>query len=515
MYDIRTNVQMYVCTTIPPSYDHNKKKRDLRFTVLYRYEYLYDLYEYRYCVQRASRIRKFCTPTEVGTLRHGDTCGTSVGSKISPAMRAPRVFQQPTFAYMTAHSTLLLVALVSLFETTLSTMTQCSPAAIVKAGDLGFPFETPDPFLFCVYHRDLYPAGNEKMEAPRRGNGADFDWSAPYRMYHGTTIPGFPQHPHRGFETLTATLEGIIDHTDSLGNAGRYGGGDLQWMTAGEGIVHGENFPLINQDRPNYTKFFQIWLNLPSQKKMVPPDFVMHWNKDIPKVKKDGVTVHVWAGELEGKRGLTPTTHSWAATEGNDVSVLAFELDPGKQIYVPEANGGNRTNRSLYFVEGEGMECNGRTFSKKIHLTMDASQPFEIKNIGITDKLLVLMLQGKPIAEPVAQHGPFVMNTQQEIQQAFADYRRTQFGGWPWPEDAVVFPRKKSRFALLNGKETYPPEAYAAETRVEIFGLTGAAQHNGKTGKIVSYAGATGRYKVVLDESGRELAVKEDNLKEI
>ena len=88
---------------------------------------------------------------------------------------------------------------------------------------LSFPFKTPDPFLFCVYHKDSYPAGNDKMEAPRKGNGADFDPNAAYRMYHGERIPGFPQHPHRGFETMTATMEGLIDHTDSQGNAGRYG----------------------------------------------------------------------------------------------------------------------------------------------------------------------------------------------------------------------------------------------------------------------------------------------------
>lgn len=146
---------------------------------------------------------------------------------------------------------------------------------ILSVERLGFPFRTLDPFLFCVYHKDFYPAGDELMRAPRRGDGADFTPSAPYRMYHGDRIPGFPQHPHRGFETLTATLEGIIDHTDSMGNAGRYGHGDLQWMTAGKGIVHGENFPLVNSDSPNPLRLFQIWLNLPRKDKMVEPCYVM------------------------------------------------------------------------------------------------------------------------------------------------------------------------------------------------------------------------------------------------
>ena len=85
------------------------------------------------------------------------------------------------------------------------------------------PMKTVGPFLFCVYRKDEYPPGNEKMEAPRTGNGMDFNPDALYRMYHGERIPGFPQHPHRGFEAITATLEGLIDHTDSLGNARRYG----------------------------------------------------------------------------------------------------------------------------------------------------------------------------------------------------------------------------------------------------------------------------------------------------
>ena len=109
-----------------------------------------------------------------------------------------------------------------------------SAAAILSRQPLGHgPLDTPDPFLFCVYHYDNYPAGDKDMQAPKRGNGADFNPNAPYRMYHGDRVPGFPQHPHRGFETITATITGLIDHTDSLGNAGRYGDGDLCWMTAG------------------------------------------------------------------------------------------------------------------------------------------------------------------------------------------------------------------------------------------------------------------------------------------
>eukprot|EP01031_Cornospumella_fuschlensis_P025315 gene25315-30568_t len=325
---------------------------------------------------------------------------------------------------------------------------------------LSFPMETLDPFLFCVYHKDYYPAGDEKMRAPRRGNGADFDPKAPYRMYHGDEIPGFPQHPHRGFETLTATMEGLTDHTDSQGNAGRYGNGDLQWMTAGSGVVHGENFPLINKDKPNTLKLFQIWLNLPRKSKMVSPAFVMHWAEEIPKyTSPDGKTsITIWAGSLFGQRGLTPTPHSYANDPQAELAVWLVQLQPGGRVTLPAASS-DAVNRRAYFVEGRGLTIAGQTIPPNSSATLKASLEVTLENSAADSLAEVLVLQGRPIGEPVAQHGPFVMNTMAEIQQAFADYRRTQFGGWPWPEDAVTFPREKGRFALVDGKEIYPPSA--------------------------------------------------------
>lgn len=276
--------------------------------------------------------------------------------------------------------------------------------------------------------------------------------------YHGDFIPGFPQHPHRGFETITATMEGLIDHTDSLGNAGRYGHGDLQWMTAGKGVVHGEMFPLINSDKPNPLKLFQIWLNLPKKDKMVEPDFVMHWASEIPKyISPDGlVKVTVWAGELEGLKGLTPTQNSYARNPEAELAVWFFEVSPNGKYTVPAAAGGNAINRKAFYVEGSGLAIDGEAIRSKTEITLRAGQPIEMVNNG-SDTVEVLILQGRPIGEPIAQHGPFVMNTRAEIQQAFVDYQRTQFGGWPWPEDAMVFPRQKGRFALQKGQETYPP----------------------------------------------------------
>ena len=271
---------------------------------------------------------------------------------------------------------------------------------ILSVSDLETPFQTPDPFLFCVYHNDNFPSGNERMEAPRKGNGADFSGKDGYSMYHGNSIPGFPQHPHRGFETITCAMTGIVDHADSLGNAGRYGNGDLQWMTAGSGVVHSEMFPLINQSRPNTLKLYQIWLNLPKQNKMSSPDFKMHWAEDISNVISEAVDcssnimnykVNVWAGEFEGKKALDPPSNSWAAKPENFVLILGIELYScnGAEVTIPgvptSSSSGpkdelnqNKINRALYYVDGTGsIVINGsKIVKKKSTLMLDAQKKY-------------------------------------------------------------------------------------------------------------------------------------------
>ena len=325
------------------------------------------------------------------------------------------------------------------------------------------PFATPNPFLFCVWHRDLYQkAANDRMEAPRRGNGADFDGSRPWRMYHGDRVPGFPQHPHRGFETITATLSGYIDHADSMGNAGRYGHGDVQFMTAGKGVVHQEMFPLVHSDRENTLELFQIWLNLPPESKMVEPQFEMHWAEDVRKWRSgDGLAeVTVWVGTYEGVDALPPPAVSWAARPENEVACLLLELRPGGSAPLRPAAGGAAVTRNIYALEGDGAALSGGGESVELqrgrYAELDASAAVELRNEG-DGVVRCLVLGGRPIDAPVAQHGPFVMNTRQEIMQAFADYESTRFGGWPYEEEVVVFPRDKGRHAVVDGVEMRPP----------------------------------------------------------
>jgi redox-sensitive bicupin YhaK (pirin superfamily) len=324
---------------------------------------------------------------------------------------------------------------------------------------LGTPWETPDPFLFCMYHKDAYPPGNERLGPAAslvgRHIGQDFEGKDGWRMYHGQTVPGFPQHPHRGFETVTIMRQGFIDHSDSLGATARFGPGDVQWLTAGRGIVHCEMFPLLNADRPNPLELFQIWLNLPSRGKFVEPHFAMFWDETIPKHISGGTEVTVVAGRIAEAQAPAPPPDSWAGYPGGDVAIWTIKMAPYSRWTMPAVNRG--TNRTLYFFRGRSVRIASADVSRPSSVQLDGGE-IVLEN-GVEEAEL-LLLQGRPIGEPVAQYGPFVMNTREQIQQAFRDYQRTGFGGWPWRSDEPVFPRTEGRFARhADGRLERPTEA--------------------------------------------------------
>lgn len=331
--------------------------------------------------------------------------------------------------------------------------------AIKSIKPLGFPWQTQDPFLFCVHHEDFYPKGNEKMgpasSLKGRNIGQDFAPDQAWRMYHGEEVPGFPAHPHRGFETVTIVTKGLVDHSDSLGAAGRFGFGDVQWMTAGKGVQHCEMFPLVEKDKENPLELFQIWLNLPKAKKFTSPHFAMLWNDTIPEVVMtdiNGLTtkVRVIAGQLQEARAPLPAPDSWAADSKNEVAIWTIRMEAGAQWKLPTAS--SMVNRSLYFYSGTSIQIASKNFSSHQAIELHADKEVIIQN-GETESHL-LLLQGRPINEPIAQYGPFVMNTQAEIQQAMNEYRQTEFGGWPWPSHEHVHPKDKGRFARYpNGVE--------------------------------------------------------------
>ncbi len=325
---------------------------------------------------------------------------------------------------------------------------------VLQQFPLGFPWGTVDPFLFCVHHDDAYPAGNEQMgpaaSLAGRELGMDFAGRDGWRMYHGTVVPGFPQHPHRGFETVTIARRGYIDHSDSLGAAARFGQGDVQWITAGRGIVHSEMFPLIERGEPNPVELFQIWLNLPAADKMAEPHFTMLWNHEIPRQVYGDPSgprgeVAVIAGRLEGARPPAPPPRSWASRADSDVAIFSIRLDAGASITLPPA-AGPRTQRTLYFFRGPAVTVGDERFARHTGLRVRADRPLPLA-ASADGPVELLLLQGRPIAEPVVQHGPFVMNSKSEILKAFTDYQETRFGGWPWPSDDPVHGRDAGRFA--------------------------------------------------------------------
>jgi len=332
------------------------------------------------------------------------------------------------------------------------------PSSIQQIAPLQAPWQTSDPFLFCAFHNDQYPKGNGKLgpNASLSGRmiGQDFGGKDGWSMYHGTEVPGFPAHPHLGFETVTIVEEGLVDHADSLKSAGRFGNGDVQWMTAGKGVQHSEMFPLLNEDRENPFLLFQIWLNLPAKSKKVDPYYLMLWNEDIPvfteKSIKGNTTFKIIAGNIGEESPLAPPPDSWASEEKNEVAIWIIRAEPGSVFHIPAASQG--TNRKLFYYNGNTINIEGQTVESNQSIQLDSTSQVAVENGDAESHFLYL--QGKPLNEPVAHHGPFVMNYPAELKSAFEEYQRTEFGGWPWPKHDLVHDSKKGRFAIYpDGKE--------------------------------------------------------------
>ena len=334
-------------------------------------------------------------------------------------------------------------------------------SVIKKLQELSFIWSTEDPFLFCAHHQDDYPEGNADQGPSRqalggRNLGQDFEPSSSFRMYHGHQVPGFPEHPHRGFETITIALEGMVDHFDSMGASGRYGGGDIQWMTAGKGMQHCEMFPLVHEDKANPLHLFQIWMNLPAKDKFVEPEYKMIWHENLWKISEDisgEVELRVIAGKYKSGTVLAPVSNSWASKAENNVNIWLIEMAEGAKFVLP--NSSSTVNRNLYVYEGSQMIFADEPVEVPRQVSL-MNEEITIINQG--KKASMLLLEGEPIGEVVEKYGPFVMNTKEEIKQAYEDYQQTQFGGWPWSRPDQVHERNQQRMAkYVDGSLVYPP----------------------------------------------------------
>lgn len=223
----------------------------------------------------------------------------------------------------------------------------------------------------------------------------------------GDYIAGFPDHPHRGFETVTYMLAGRMRHHDNQGNSGLLTAGSVQWMTAGRGIVHSE----MPEQEDGLMWGFQLWVNLPARDKMMPPRYQDIPPEDVPEVVVSGGKVRVIAGEFGGVTG--PVAGIVTAPLYLDVRLAG---EGALEAAVPAGH-----HAFLYVYEG-ALSVGGRSLERGLLAVLDDGEAVRLEGRG--SAILVAAL---PLREPVARYGPFVMNTQAEIHQAFADYRAGRF----------------------------------------------------------------------------------------
>lgn len=243
------------------------------------------------------------------------------------------------------------------------------------------------------------------------------DYNSPYHFAPSVRPKGVGVHPHRGFETVTIAYKGRIAHHDSSGGGGIIGEGDVQWMTAGSGVLHKEYHEEEFSKKGGLFQMIQLWVNLPSEHKMTNPGYQAIKNDSIPKVSKDDgkVEVEVIAGNFEEERG--------AAHTFSPIYLYNIRMKSGGklELELPE-----NFNTSFLVLEGK-VKLNGQEVLEQNQLALMKNEEGEIGVQAMEDSL-VLLLSGKPLAEPIAAHGPFVMNTRAELMQAFRDFEAGKFG---------------------------------------------------------------------------------------
>jgi quercetin 2,3-dioxygenase len=227
-------------------------------------------------------------------------------------------------------------------------------------------------------------------------------------------IAGFPDHPHRGFETITYMLAGRMLHRDSAGHEGLLESGGVQWMTAGRGVIHSE----IPQQTEGVMEGFQLWLNLPKRDKMNTPWYRDFQSQDLPKVRTDqGVHVVVIAGDSQGVQGAV-------TRDGTQARYLDVHMPAGTQFHQPlQAD----HNAFLYVYRGE-VTVSGQAVPVQRMAILANKAEFNGVSVAASEEAKFILVSGKPLNEPIVQYGPFVMTTQQEIYEAVNDFRAGRLG---------------------------------------------------------------------------------------
>ncbi|QMV41958.1 pirin family protein [Cohnella cholangitidis] len=277
----------------------------------------------------------------------------------------------------------------------------------------GAPFHmVGDGFRVSNY----FPSGNDFGE--RFSPFILMDYNAPFTFPPSASVKGVGAHPHRGFETVTIAYEGYIEHHDNHGNHGIIGPGDVQWMTAGSGLLHKEYHEPEFSKRGGLFQMIQLWVNLPREHKMHPPKYQELLKNDMGKIDlpDEGGTVRVIAGDYNGVKGPAQTFTPIHLFD------LALKAGGKSRFELPSSY-----NTAALVLRGTAT-INGAEAANEGDFILFANAPGEILVEGQTDDTLVIVLSGEPLNEPVFQHGPFVMNSREELIEAFKDFQAGKMG---------------------------------------------------------------------------------------
>lgn len=246
------------------------------------------------------------------------------------------------------------------------------------------------------------------------------DYAGPADFTPTTQRRGVGQHPHRGFETVTIVYKGEVEHRDSTGNGGVIGPGDVQWMTAASGILHEEFHSEAFARRGGTLEMVQLWVNLPAKDKMAAPGYQGILDRDIPDValKDNAGRLRLIAGEFDGLRGPAHTF--------TDIQVWDIRLQAGKSATFDLREG---HNTALVVLKG-AVQLNGQEMAREGQLALFDRDGTQV-HVDADQDAVFLILSGEPIDEPIVGHGPFVMNSEAEIEQAFVDFQSGRFGRMP------------------------------------------------------------------------------------
>lgn len=326
-----------------------------------------------------------------------------------------------------------------------------------KTSGLGMHWDTEDPFIFASHHEDDYPHGNRQQAPPLneisgRNLGRDYTQRLGFRMYHGKVVPGFPMHAHWGYETVTLAEKGYVDHFDTEGIQGRFGFGDVQWVSASSKYEHCEMYPLVNKEDRNPNDITQIMVNLPLEMKNQPNSVNTVWNGDVPVVSGDGWDVKVLCGRFGGREAESPSSASYARI-ANGVRILRIRMDPGTRMDVDPAAEGAR--RNLYFVSGDKAKVCGTEVDFYTRMKFSNLGGFTIEN-GDSESVFWL-LEGRPIGQKMASYGPVYLEDLKDVRRALDEIRRNEFLEWPWDIIDKAQPLGTERFIRYrDGREIRP-----------------------------------------------------------